>query len=123
MIVLGLAAALAAALMLDFVVAFDLDLWLAGWLAEVSLAVERAQGLTAVAQVLRVAVAVEAVAVVEAGAVVVVLVGELVMIVPGDSLWQRQDGWVLVGVVWLVPVPGSRHGCGYSIVIEHAAWQ
>jgi hypothetical protein len=124
-LVLVLGPALAAALMLDFVVAFDLGWELADWVAEVSLGVEQEPEFAAVALVLTEAAAVEVVAVVVAAVVVVVVgvaVEELVMIVPDDSLSPKEGGEVLAEVAWSVLVPGSQPDCGYSTVIEHVAW-
>ena len=122
-IVIVLEPALAAVSKLDFVVAFDLDLELAGWLAVVGLAVERVQGCVAVALALIEAVAVEVAAVVVAVVVVEASVEGLVMIGLDDSLSQREGGVGLAEVVWLVPVPGSQSDSDYLIVIEPAAWQ
>jgi hypothetical protein len=113
----------AAALILDFVLAFDLGWELADWVAEVSLEVEQEQEFVAVAWVLTEAAAVEAAAVVVAAVVVEVSVEELVMTVPDDSLSLKEGGEVLAEVAWSVLVPGFQPDCDYSTVIEHVAWQ
>tara|TARA_R110002003_G_scaffold191_20_gene14880 strand:- start:22575 stop:23132 length:558 start_codon:yes stop_codon:yes gene_type:complete len=107
----------------DFFVASEQGFEVAGWAAEVDLAVAEEQASVGPAVGLTVAVAVVEAAVAAAEAVVVVVWAEARVRRGLDGSWLTEGGEDLAVVVMLLAVPGLRSG--YDCFAENvlAAWQ